>query len=94
MRLVRIRSNYESFSFQCRYYQVFAAYTGCHMVLVVATVAFYAYIAPATASSGIPKVKAYFHGVDAPSILVPITCFAKVSHTLLSDTVCVHPLTI
>ncbi|EOY25473.1 Chloride channel C-like protein [Theobroma cacao] len=40
------------------------------------------YIAPATASSGIPKVKAYFHGVDAPSILVPITCFAKVAECL------------
>ena len=49
------------------------------MVLAVAAAALCAYIAPAAAGSGIPEVKAYLNGVDAPSILAPSTLFVKVS---------------
>jgi len=38
-----------------------------------------AFIAPSAAGSGIPEVKAYLNGVDAPSILAPATLFVKVN---------------
>lgn len=53
-------------------------YVGCNMVLAIAAAALCAYIAPAAAGSGIPEVKAYLNGVDAPSILAPSTLFVKV----------------
>ena len=68
--------------FRCRYYQAFAAYTGCNIVLAAAAATLCAYIAPAAAGSGIPEVKAYLNGIDAPSILAPSTLFVKVSHRL------------
>jgi chloride channel 7 len=49
------------------------------MVLAIAAAALCAYVAPAAAGSGIPEVKAYLNGVDAPSILAPPTLFVKVS---------------
>ncbi|XP_057493763.1 chloride channel protein CLC-c isoform X1 [Actinidia eriantha] len=61
-----------------RYYQAFAAYAGCNMVLAIAAAALCAYIAPAAAGSGIPEVKAYLNGVDAHSILAPSTLFVKI----------------
>ena len=52
------------------------------MVLAIAAAALCAYVAPAAAGSGIPEVKAYLNGVDAPSILAPATLFVKVNHKL------------
>lgn len=72
--------------FQCRYFEAFAAYTGCNIVLAAAAAALCAYIAPGAAGSGIPEVKAYLNGIDAPSILAQSTLFVKVS---ISDTLCV-----
>ena len=54
-------------------------YVCCNMILAIAAAALCAYIAPAAAGSGIPEVKAYLNGVDAPSILAPSTLFVKVS---------------
>ena len=68
-----------SFLLQNRYHQAFALYAGCNMVLAIAATALCAYVAPAAAGSGIPEVKAYLNGVDAPSILAPPTLFVKVS---------------
>ncbi|KAA8545435.1 hypothetical protein F0562_020219 [Nyssa sinensis] len=61
-----------------RYYQAFAAYASCNMVLAIAAAALCAYIAPAAAGSGIPEVKAYLNGVDDHSILAPSTLFVKI----------------
>ncbi|KAJ1400414.1 Chloride channel, voltage gated [Sesbania bispinosa] len=61
-----------------KYYQAFAVYVGCNMVLAIAAAVLCAYIAPAAAGSGIPEVKAYLNGVDAPSILAPSTLFVKI----------------
>ncbi|XWS18027.1 hypothetical protein CRYUN_Cryun32bG0007000 [Craigia yunnanensis] len=61
-----------------KYYQAFAAYSGCNIVLAVAAATLCAYIAPAAAGSGIPEVKAYLNGIDAPSILAPSTLFVKI----------------
>nr|TKS10943.1 Chloride channel protein CLC-c [Populus alba] len=60
-----------------KYYQAFATYAGCNVVLAIAAAALCAYVAPAAAGSGIPEVKAYLNGVDAPSILAPATLFVK-----------------
>ncbi|XVF75077.1 hypothetical protein PTKIN_Ptkin13bG0159400 [Pterospermum kingtungense] len=61
-----------------KYFQAFAAYTGCNIVLAAAAAALCAYIAPAAAGSGIPEVKAYLNGIDAPSILAWSTLFVKI----------------
>lgn len=37
-----------------------------------------AFISPAAAGSGIPEVKAYLNGVDAPRIFSPTTILVKV----------------
>ncbi|EEF34561.1 chloride channel clc, putative [Ricinus communis] len=60
------------------YYLAFAAYAGCNLILAIAAAALCAFIAPAAAGSGIPEVKAYLNGVDAPSILAPSTLFVKI----------------
>lgn len=49
------------------------------MILAIAAAALCAYIAPAAAGSGIPEVKAYLNGIDAPSILATRTLFVKVT---------------
>lgn len=61
-----------------KYYQAFVTYAGCNVVLAIAAAALCAYVAPAAAGSGIPEVKAYLNGVDAPSILAPATLFVKI----------------
>lgn len=48
------------------------------MILAIAAAVLCAYVAPAAAGSGIPEVKAYLNGVDAPSILAPTTLFVKI----------------
>ncbi|XP_030459160.1 chloride channel protein CLC-c [Syzygium oleosum] len=66
-----------------RYYQAFAAYASCNMILAVAAGALCAYIAPAAAGSGIPEVKAYLNGIDAHTILAPGTLFVKIVGSIL-----------
>lgn len=61
-----------------KYHQAFAVYAGCNMLLAMAAAALCAFVAPAAAGSGIPEVKAYLNGVDAPSILAPSTLFVKI----------------
>ncbi|KAG0492241.1 hypothetical protein HPP92_005639 [Vanilla planifolia] len=61
-----------------RYFQAFVSYAGCNLILAAAASALCAYIAPAAAGSGIPEVKAYLNGIDAPSILAPTTLFVKI----------------
>uniref|UniRef100_A0A0D9V8H3 Chloride channel protein n=1 Tax=Leersia perrieri TaxID=77586 RepID=A0A0D9V8H3_9ORYZ len=63
---------------QNRYKMAFLWYISCNAVLAAAAAALCAYIAPAAAGSGIPEVKAYLNGVDAPSILSPSTLFVKI----------------
>ncbi|CAN6458292.1 unnamed protein product [Victoria cruziana] len=63
---------------QERYLLAFFVYAGCNLVLAALAAAICAYIAPAAAGSGIPEVKAYLNGVDAPSILAPSTLFVKI----------------
>ncbi|GAB4855758.1 hypothetical protein Ancab_024403 [Ancistrocladus abbreviatus] len=61
-----------------KYFQAFVAYAGCNIGLAILAGALCAFIAPAAAGSGIPEVKAYLNGVDAPSILAPSTLFVKI----------------
>ncbi|KAI9121833.1 hypothetical protein K1719_007223 [Acacia pycnantha] len=61
-----------------KYYQAFAAFAGCNMILALFAAILCAYIAPAAAGSGIPEVKAYLNGIDAHSILAPSTLFVKI----------------
>ncbi|OWM84839.1 hypothetical protein CDL15_Pgr027626 [Punica granatum] len=65
-------------SLDYEYYQAFAAYASCNVVLAVIAAALCAYIAPAAAGSGIPEVKAYLNGIDSYSILAPSTLFVKI----------------
>ncbi|KAJ6342956.1 hypothetical protein OIU78_010803 [Salix suchowensis] len=60
-----------NFMLKDKYYQAFVTYAGCNVVLAIAAAALCAYVAPAAAGSGIPEIKAYLNGVDAPSILAP-----------------------
>lgn len=76
----------KGFLFQCRYYQAFAAFAGCNLILAIAAGALCAFIAPAAAGSGIPEVKAYLNGIDAYSILAPSTLFVKVRNSTWNDT--------
>ncbi|KAJ0977234.1 hypothetical protein J5N97_012708 [Dioscorea zingiberensis] len=61
-----------------RFFEAFVAFAGCNLILAALAAALCAYIAPAAAGSGIPEVKAYLNGVDAPSILAPSTLFVKI----------------
>ncbi|KAL9271051.1 Chloride channel protein CLC-c-like protein, partial [Drosera capensis] len=61
-----------------KYFKAFLVYAGCNIVLAAIAGALCAFIAPAAAGSGIPEVKAYLNGVDAPSILAPSTLFVKI----------------
>ncbi|KAH9331624.1 hypothetical protein KI387_003732, partial [Taxus chinensis] len=70
-----ITSNY---MLEKRYMLAFAVYAGSNLVLALLSALLCAYIAPAAAGSGIPEVKAYLNGVDAPAILAPSTLFVKI----------------
>ncbi|MCO5576774.1 hypothetical protein L7F22_030594 [Adiantum nelumboides] len=51
---------------------------GGNLLLVLLSVSLCAFVAPEAAGSGIPEVKAYLNGIDAPSILSPKTFIVKV----------------
>lgn len=70
-----VTSNY---MLQQRYALAFAVFTCSNFVLALLSALLCAYIAPAAAGSGIPEVKAYLNGVDAPGILSPSTLFVKI----------------
>lgn len=61
-----------------RYAVAFGVFAGSNLVLVAFAAVVCAYIAPAAAGSGIPEVKAYLNGIDAPGILSPMTLIVKV----------------
>ncbi|KAF0921059.1 hypothetical protein E2562_038434 [Oryza meyeriana var. granulata] len=63
---------------QNRYKVAFLWYISCNAVLAAAAAALCTYIGPAAAGSGIPEVKAYLNGVDAPSILASTTLSVKI----------------
>lgn len=70
-----VTSNY---MLQERYALAFAVFASSNFVLALLSALLCAYIAPAAAGSGIPEVKAYLNGVDAPVILSPSTLFVKI----------------
>ncbi|GLJ18589.1 hypothetical protein SUGI_0331050 [Cryptomeria japonica] len=70
-----ITSNY---MLEKRYMLAFAVFGSSNLVLALLSALLCAYIAPAAAGSGIPEVKAYLNGVDAPAILAPGTLFVKI----------------
>lgn len=53
-------------------------FTACNLGLTLFASLFTALISPAAAGSGIPEIKAYLNGVDAPDILSPRTLIVKV----------------
>ena len=46
----------------------FSILVGSNLILVLSSALLCAYIGPAAAGSGIPEVKAYLNGIDAPNI--------------------------
>lgn len=70
-------------SWYFRYKAAFLWFISCNAMLAAAAAALCAYFGPAAAGSGIPEVKAYLNGVDAPSILAPSTLFVKVCMILI-----------
>ncbi|KAL5220406.1 hypothetical protein ABZP36_025119 [Zizania latifolia] len=70
-------------SLDYEYKVAFLWYISCNAALAATAAALCAYISPAAAGSGIPEVKAYLNGVDAPSILAPGTLFVKIVGSVL-----------
>ncbi|KAM0940199.1 putative CBS domain, chloride channel, voltage gated, chloride channel, core [Dioscorea sansibarensis] len=67
-----------NFMLEQRFFEAFVIFAGCNVILAAGAALLCAYVAPAAAGSGIPEVKAYLNGVDAPSILAPSTLFVKI----------------
>ncbi|KAH9318528.1 hypothetical protein KI387_020297, partial [Taxus chinensis] len=67
-----------SFMADERYAIAFGVFAGSNLVLVAFAAVVCAFIAPAAAGSGIPEVKAYLNGIDAPGILSPSTLIVKI----------------
>ncbi|KAL9269268.1 Chloride channel protein CLC-c-like protein [Drosera capensis] len=65
-----------------KYFKAFLVYAGCNIGLAAVAGALCSFVAPAAAGSGIPEVKAYLNGVDAPYILAPSTLFVKIFGTV------------
>ncbi|XP_021772662.1 chloride channel protein CLC-c-like [Chenopodium quinoa] len=68
---------------QGSYFKAFLAFAGLNITFAAAAGSLCAFLAPAAAGSGIPEVKAYLNGVDAPSILAPSTLFVKIFGSVL-----------
>ncbi|PKA52847.1 Putative chloride channel-like protein CLC-g [Apostasia shenzhenica] len=62
----------------CRYLRAFGVFAISNFVLAMMAVSITSYISPAAAGSGIPEVRAYLNGVDAPEIFSPSTLFVKI----------------
>ena len=67
-----------AFKISCRFMLAFVVFFGSNLVLTLFATVITAFIAPAAAGSGIPEVKAYLNGVDAPGIYTLRTLFVKV----------------
>ncbi|KAH7681413.1 chloride channel 7 protein [Dioscorea alata] len=67
-----------NFMLEQRFFEAFVVFAGCNLILAAGAALLCAYVAPSAAGSGIPEVKAYLNGVDAPSILAPSTLFVKI----------------
>ena len=61
-----------------RYGLAFAVFSISNFVLLMVASVITVYVAPAAAGSGIPEVKAYLNGVDAPDIFSVKTLLVKV----------------
>ncbi|XP_043703079.1 putative chloride channel-like protein CLC-g [Telopea speciosissima] len=61
-----------------RYVMAFAVFTICNLALILFSSVITIFLAPAAAGSGIPEIKAYLNGVDAPGILSKRTLFVKI----------------
>ncbi|XP_021673911.2 putative chloride channel-like protein CLC-g isoform X2 [Hevea brasiliensis] len=61
-----------------RYGMAFLVFSVSNLVLTLFASIVTAFVAPAAAGSGIPEVKAYLNGVDAPGILSLRTLFVKI----------------
>ena len=73
---VKLLMNLSFFPF--RFSLAFAVFFSSNLVLTLVSTLVTACIAPAAAGSGIPEVKAYLNGVDAPGIFTIKTLFVKV----------------
>eukprot|EP00250_Pteridium_aquilinum_P004120 c14352_g1_i1 orf=344-2746(-) len=61
-----------------RYVAAALIFGGSNLLLVLLSVSLCAFITPEAAGSGIPEVRAYLNGIDAPNILAPKTFIVKV----------------
>ncbi|MQL80861.1 hypothetical protein Taro_013311 [Colocasia esculenta] len=62
----------------------FAVFAGANFVLLMTAAVMTAYFAPTAAGSGIPELKAYLNGVDAPDILSLRTLVVKIIGSILA----------
>jgi len=60
------------------YWTAFWLFAGCNMVFLLFASSITAFVSPAAGGSGIPEVKAYLNGVDAPNIFSMRTLAVKV----------------
>ncbi|XP_020587584.1 putative chloride channel-like protein CLC-g [Phalaenopsis equestris] len=65
-----------------RYLWAFGVFAASNFALTMLAVIITAYIAPAAAGSGIPEVKAYLNGIDAPEIFSFRTLVIKISGSI------------
>ncbi|GAB2289171.1 hypothetical protein Dimus_023474 [Dionaea muscipula] len=61
-----------------RYAMAFLVFSGSNLALTLFASIITAFISPTAAGSGIPEVKAYLNGVDAPDIFSPRTLVVKI----------------
>lgn len=61
-----------------RHGSAFAVFLASNFALTMLAAVLTVYVAPAAAGSGIPEVKAYLNGVDAPNIFSLKTLIVKV----------------
>lgn len=66
----------------CRFLMAFLVFFVSNLVLTVFACTITALIAPTATGSGIPEVKAYLNGVDAPGIFTVRTLLVKVYNTI------------
>ncbi|XP_058112053.1 putative chloride channel-like protein CLC-g [Magnolia sinica] len=73
-----------------KYGQAFAVFAVSNFILTLFSTVITAYIAPAAAGSGIPEVKAYLNGVDAPEIFAPRTLIVKILGSICAVSASLH----
>ncbi|XP_072980584.1 putative chloride channel-like protein CLC-g isoform X1 [Typha angustifolia] len=73
-----------------RYGWAFGVFAVSNFVLTMFASAITAYIAPAAAGSGIPEVKAYLNGVDAPEVFSWRTLLVKVAGSIAAVSSSLH----